>query len=411
MKTSAYMIAHCDDDFLEQAIDSVINHVEELVFVDGAYKWVAPFFRASGLDPERSWQRTHDILAKYGSKVRYFSGLWDDELHKRAFGYDQCLHDVIIRIDADDVLEFDDALYEDFLKSRKGVAHMEYPYMLTPNQQRLKTNLATTPGQCAIFKAGHFRTPLQHCSYLWLVLTEEERARCQPLVQDYIYEPSVIRTAHLTALRTPRTSVNRSRFYNLQYVRITGHNHWSNHQAPAASPDARILQILDFMSADDYTSFLEGHEIVSGFASMQDFKIAPYHFAEKVSDVVSQACANYDHALAELLDFAARPRVVVSEMPTMINVTQLLRRKFSRFDITFADDMVSANGHLQLLFDSDDDQAAHNPQAVHCQVNGKTAHYSFDLIDDLRVLQAVFTLLPIAAQERKTRIVDLIPVA
>ena len=84
------MIAHCDNDFLEQSIASVIDRVDELVFVDGAYTWVAPFLAQSGIDPERSWQKTHDILAAFGSKVRYYSGLWDGELHKRSFGYDKC---------------------------------------------------------------------------------------------------------------------------------------------------------------------------------------------------------------------------------------------------------------------------------------------------------------------------------
>jgi hypothetical protein len=81
------MISHCDDDFLEQAIASVIERVDELVFVDGAYRWVAPLLARSAMDPERSGQKTHDILASFGSKIRYFQGLWDDELHKRSFGY------------------------------------------------------------------------------------------------------------------------------------------------------------------------------------------------------------------------------------------------------------------------------------------------------------------------------------
>jgi hypothetical protein len=40
----------------------------ELVFVDGAYTWVAPLLARSGMDPERSWQKTHDILAPFGTE-------------------------------------------------------------------------------------------------------------------------------------------------------------------------------------------------------------------------------------------------------------------------------------------------------------------------------------------------------
>lgn len=412
MKISAYMIAHCDDDFLESAIASVIDHVDELVFVDGAYKWIAPFFQASGLDPERSWPRTHDILARFAPKIRYFSGLWDDELHKRSFAYEQCAHDVIIRIDADEILQFDDAAFDGFLESRKGVAQMEIPFMLAPDKERLKMDLTATPRLCAVFKASHFRSPVQHCSYLWLILTAAERQRCGPVVQDYIHEPAVIRTAHLTGLRTPRTSVNRARFYTLQHVRITGHLGWHYNQKPAPSPDAKIMQIMDFMSADDYGSYLEGHDIVSGFAAMHGFSVTPYGFGDPVRQVVQEAYDDYNQSLADLLDFAARPRTVVSGMQTMINVTSMVRRGVRRFELTFADDMVSADSHLYFLMDSAGDQAGDNTQPVHAQVTGRTVHYIHDPVDDTRILQAVLIVRPVThAASHKTKIVDLKPLA
>lgn len=409
MKTSAYMIAHCDDDFLEQAIASVIDRVDELVFVDGAYRWVAPFFEAAGIDPARSWQRTHDILSKFAPKIRYFSGLWDDELHKRSFAWSQCEGDVIIRIDADEILHFDDEAFVAFLMSDKGVGQMEIPFMLTPHSERLKIGLDETPCLCAVFKASHFRSPVQHCAYLWLILTEAERKRCGAMNPDYVYQPALIKTAHLTGMRTPRTAVNRARFYTLHYVRQTGQLQWAYAQTPVSSPEEKIGQIFNLMSADEYTSYLEGHEIVSGFALMQGFRVAPYHFdGTPVQAQLDAAYDVYNAGLADLLDFAARPRTVVSGTHTIINVTSLIRKGVTAFEVEFADPVQQAPAHLQFLLDRSEEQSGSNLAPVFAKVDGKVACYSFNRVEDARVLQAVLFLTAKTEPPRnKTQIVRL----
>jgi hypothetical protein len=407
MKTSAYMIAHCDDDYLQQAIDSVIDRVDELIFVDGAYAWVAPFFEKSGIDPTRSWQSTHDILAKYGKKIKYFSGIWDDELHKRSFGYAQCRGDIIIRIDADEIFVFDDREYAAFLASDKGVAEMEFPYQVTPGSQRLKAELDHTPKQCAVFKARHYKTPLAHCAHLWLVLTEAERARCGEADWSRLYAQPVIRTAHLTGFRTPRTSVNRARFYTLQYIRTTGKLQWPYNQTPVENPDDKIAQIFDLLTPEEYASYLEGHDIVSGYANMDGFIISPYAFAGKAGDQVQAAFDAHNASLEALLDFEAHPRLVVSNIITLINVTALIRRGVTRFEIEYEDEMDQATGHLSFLLDTAENQTGINLEAVHSKTVGKVASYSFQPVDDSAVIQACLVLRPKAKGVNKTRIVRL----
>lgn len=408
MTTSAYMIAHSDDDFLDQAIASVIDRVDELVFVDGAYKWVAPFFEKMGIDPERSWQKTHDILSKYGSKIKYHSGIWDDELHKRSFGYDQCEGDVIIRIDADEIFQFDDAQYDAFLASDKGVAEMEFPFLLTPESQRLQAELNHTPKQCAVFKAGHFRSPLDHCAYLWLVLTPEERARCREPNWEYLYGEPIIKTAHLTAFRTPRTSVNRARFYTLQYIRTAGHLPWAFDQTPVTRPEDKIPQIFNLMTADEYSSFLEGHDIVSGFANMQDFRVTPYSFDGPVQAQVEAAFSLRNNSVAALLDFTDHPRVVVSKAVSMVDVTSLVAKGVTKLEITTEDALESCSGHLYFLLTTADDQIGKNLAPAIFQTEGRTSVASFAAVDMSRVLQAVLMVCPVTpAPLKKTRITGL----
>lgn len=407
MKTSAYMIAHCDDDFLQAAIESVIDRVDELVFVDGAYAWVAPFFEKAGLDPARSWQKTHDILALFGDKVRYFSGIWDDELHKRSFGYSQCDGDIIVRIDADEIFEWDDAAYATFLASDKAVVEMEFPYLLSAGSQRLASDLTDTPKQCCVFKAIHFDDPLEHCAYLWLVLTDEERERCGVADWSRLHVQPVIRTAHLTAFRTPRTAVNRARFYTLQYVRTTGQLGWGYYSSPVERNEDKILQIFDFLTPQEYGSWLEGHEIVSGFAHMNAFRVAPSVFGDKVTVQIAASATDHARSLADLLDFAAHPRLVVSDSITLINVTSLLRQGVSQFDLTFTDEVETASGHLYLLLDTPDEQSGHNLEPVLCHTDDRKVRCHFEPFDMSEVLQAVFVLRPVIKAGYKSTLIGL----
>lgn len=410
MTVSAYMIAHCDDDFLQAAIASVIDRVDELIFVDGAYAWVAPFFERAGLDPARSWQTTHDILAGFGDKIRYFSGIWDDELHKRSFGYAQCGGDIILRIDADEIFEFDDAAWAAFLKSSKSVAEMEFPYLLRADSQRLDRALTTSPKQCCAFKAAAFRSPLEHCAYLWLVLTEEERARCGKADWSRLFPKPVVNTAHLTALRTPRTAVNRARFYTLQHVRATGQPGWPRHQAPGATPDETIAGIFDFLTPDEYGSWLEGQEIVSGFVHMNGFKVAPHRFSSAVAAQVETALRTQEQAMEALLDFGSHSRLVISEAVSLIDVTSLLRRGMTRFELEFSEPMEQVTGHLYFLLDSDEDQSGINLEPVHCRTEGRCASGVFAPIDMDGVLKACFVMQPIIAPPvTKARLVRLTP--
>lgn len=405
MTTSAYMIAHCDDDFLQAAIDSVIDHVDEFIFVDGAYAWIASSFETVGLDPSRSWQTTHDILARYGDKIRYFSGVWDDELHKRSFGYSQCRGDIIIRIDADEIFEWDDAAYEDFLHSDKSIAEMAFPYLLGARAQRLDAATTQTPKQACVFKAARLSTALEHCAYLWLVLTDDERSRCGAPDWRGLYAEPVINTAHLTAMRTPRTAVNRARFYTFQHVRTTGSLSWPYQQRPVARPEDRIAQIFDFLTPEELSSWLEGQEIVSGFAHMKGYRVAPVTFGDAVTQQIEQASACHDQALYALLDFAAHPRTVISDVITQIDVTALLRRGVSQFELEFADDMEHVTGHLHLLLDTTEDQSGRNLEPVHSHTDGRIVTSFFQPLDMSKVMQAVFVLNPVIKGAQKTRLI------
>lgn len=409
MSVSAYMIAHCDDDYLAEAIASIIDHVDELVFVDGAYAWVAPFLPDVGIDPERSWQSTYDILARYGGKVKVFTGVWQDELEKRAFGFAQCSGDFIIRIDADEVFTLDAGAFFRFRWSGRAMADMEFPYLLTGDRQRLQDGLAETPRQVCAFRRRAFATPYEHCAYLWLVLTDAERSRCPPADgRKRVYRERVAKTAHLTALRTPRTSVNRARYYTLQHIRSTGEMPFGLTAPEGASGDERIALMLEAVGAETYSGYLEGHAIVSGFTHMDGFHIAPYALPPAAADVAARAVETRHRAMADMLDFATRPRLVINGIHTIIDVTPALKTGMTGVTLTFSDDIVHAAGHFELL--SGDRTAGADRLMVGfiTTVDGNRVRHVFAPVEVADVLQATMVLLTQAAPDAKvTRLVDI----
>src|SRR5262245_60159410 len=107
-KFSAYLSVYNDWDILASALRSVASHVDELVVVDGAYGWMLPYLTMRGVDPLRSAPRLYAAIEASGIPFRVISRIWKNEIEKRQTGYDACTHDYIYRVDADEILFFDD---------------------------------------------------------------------------------------------------------------------------------------------------------------------------------------------------------------------------------------------------------------------------------------------------------------
>jgi len=319
---SAYMIGFRDTDFLQAAIDSVIDAVDELVFVDGAYSWMAPHLASIGLPADRSGEATEAILARYGERVRYFTGVWDDELHKRSFGFAQCQGDVVLRFDADEHMAIDPAAYERFLRSPASVAPAEFPLMATDDLQWIRGDLAATPQQMMFFKADSFTDPLDHCAYLWLVLSERERARLRPQDPTRIFGQPVARDMHLSTLRSSDGGVARARFYVLRYILDTGRIPWDFLLAdsPADAPDV-VDRALSAFGPGDFERFLLGTEIVSGIGGDESHRLMTTQLDRAQRAVATEALEVCQRSRAALLDLEAHPRMVVESVPSHFDLT------------------------------------------------------------------------------------------
>ncbi|MEI9905159.1 MAG: hypothetical protein WDN06_15250 [Asticcacaulis sp.] len=84
---------------------------------------------APALDPERSWQRTHDILAGFGGQDQIFQRHLGRRTAQAFFGYAQCRRRHHYPHRRRRIFEVDDAAFDAFLKSSKSVAETEFPYV------------------------------------------------------------------------------------------------------------------------------------------------------------------------------------------------------------------------------------------------------------------------------------------
>ncbi len=255
-KTSAYLSIYNDWDVLAPALKSMVGRVDELVVVDGAYEWMAPFLMQTGRDPAKSDARVYDAIASCCIPARIIAKTWKNEIKKRLAGYAACEGRYIYRIDADEIMFFDDAALERFFTEGAAVAEMDVPTLVTPGWM-----IAGTPiGRAGLlFDRKQIETDI-HANYLWLILTSETRPQAGQRPFPVFREPIAF-SAHLTEWRTWETSVNRAAFYHLNYMRGYGISYGPE---PKPGPSDDLKPLFDIVPAPIYMDTLYNDQIVTG---------------------------------------------------------------------------------------------------------------------------------------------------
>lgn len=237
-KFSAYLTIYNDWDFLEQALRSIAPYVDELVVVDGAYEWMAPYLTAMGHDLRRSDQRVYDILQSCGIPHRVISDVWPSEIEKRLAGYRACAGRYVCRIDSDEILFFDDKELARFFRRGGAVGQVEMPTYIAPGWVKSRAPDPSPRSRRAklraLFRKSH--TPLKrysflfdrqrinpeiHLNYLSIILDVDKRPRAGETPFD-IYPIPIGFGAHLTIWRSIPTSVYRAESYVLHYLLRNG---------------------------------------------------------------------------------------------------------------------------------------------------------------------------------------------
>lgn len=309
MKASAYLSVFDDYELLGPVMARIAPRMDEIIVVDGAYRWMAPVIAAMGRDPTRSIAALRDVMAPYAAKTRWINQLWDNEPEKRAAGYAACSHRWIWRLDADEVHFIDDAALDRFFAGGKAVAEMALPLYVAPGLVR------GVPGQAfernaLLFDASQIDAGA-HLAHLWLVVPETERLRIPPADPGVIAAEAISFTAHLTGWRPPATSVARARFYVMNWLREHG-------SANAASPhrhdaSAGFAPMMEDLSPAGFADTLLGHAIVAGLPDLGAASLVPSPLDALQEAPFAPLYAAYLDGLAALnRTMADRPRTILA---------------------------------------------------------------------------------------------------
>jgi glycosyltransferase involved in cell wall biosynthesis len=225
-KFSAYLSIYNDADILSRSLDSIREYVNELIVVDGAYTWNASYLQAIGFKPEASEQHIYEILERSKIPYKVIKGVWSSEVEKRIVGYQATSSRYVMRIDADEVISFNDDALNNYFASQCAVAEMYMPNYIAPGLviggNSLLDKYRVFPRQACLFDKEKI-SAINHLQYLWLVLTADEIPHSENRKKVFpVFEKPVAFCAHLTNWRFVESSILRSSFYNMNWMRKYG---------------------------------------------------------------------------------------------------------------------------------------------------------------------------------------------
>lgn len=323
-KFSAYLSIYNDWDILPESLQSVASYVDELVVVDGAYEWMVPYLTMLGIDPIRSDRRVYDILNASGIPFRVISKTWKNEVEKRRSGYEACTHDYIYRVDADEVLFFNEKVLEKALFDGLAVGEMQMPNLVAPGWISRARNLPDIECQCFLFDRRRV-SPEIHLNYLWLILTADQLPQVgqKPFP---VYPMPLAFNAHLTGWRTPRTGVNRASFYTLNWMRKNGVP-WL--ESLRDRPLTNVQSLFDALPPTAFFSSLSRGRIAFGMiesAANRVFTPNPLDAAQE-----STYLKIYENFMTSLVEMnqqtVSREQPFLTCLPTLLDLTTEASRK------------------------------------------------------------------------------------
>ena len=301
---TGYLQIYNDWSRLEVSLRSLAEHLDEIVVVDGAYDWMKEYAEGIGWNPERSQQEVYDILDKVGIPYRTIQRTWRNQLEKRIAGYNACNTKYALRIDADEVLTFDDGHLAQFLESDYAVASMYMHQHVTPDYVIVhdsdQRRIAVQP---VLFDKEQVSAEI-HLNYVFLVLPADSLP--EPDKRPFAPFPTPIAScSHLTQLRHPRSAVFRGSYYYINWMRANGVS-WVSSLRGRPLTDASDL--FREVSPQQFRDIMLGSHFVAGwsdpnrpdYALRHSSTLVPAQLSSEKQDALRASFEDYLASLAEL---------------------------------------------------------------------------------------------------------------
>ncbi len=174
----------------------------------------------------------------------------------------------IYRIDADEMMFFNDNALDAALSRGFAVGEMQMPTYVAPGWISCTKDGPDIERQCFLFDRKKVSSEI-HLNYLWLILTADKLplAGTKPF---HVYPDPLAFNAHLTGWRTPTTSVSRAAFYVLNWMRQYGVP-WL--PSLRNQPLTNMQDLFDIVPASAFFSSLRMGPIAVGMTETFDRRI------------------------------------------------------------------------------------------------------------------------------------------
>lgn len=316
MKISALICVDQDVEYLALVVEQVHAFVDEIIIVDGPYRWIIEAYRNLPFDYSA---RTPNVLFRgkpliADAKVKYIHREWVNEQEKRAFGYESCTSDLVLVIDSDELIEFDLQNLEYFIYSADTIARIDM-YSLARSHTRaeypvhmLQEIIANpdSPHTCMRLFRRNAVSATEHLPYLQ-IFNLPPAPPFPPINPDIVHNAPIGTVYHLSIMRTGESNFSKYRFYmavnRILYNStdpILAHGGWSDY-----------TEMIKHLSVDDYTALLtrSGADPMrcSDIRVFSRFDKLPAHFKEKV--------AYADDVFSELGTHLEKPLPILAKQP------------------------------------------------------------------------------------------------
>ncbi len=281
-----------DFDFIERVVER-LAWVDEIVVNDGPFQFTRELLEPLvGRDLAQPSPRAAGMFGLLGRRlgvpIHYHHGVFAGEREKRIHGYGLASGDVVLSVDADELLLLEREAVEHFWASAAVVASFDcvnFTYLSLVCGKAGSPLVARKP---FAFKREAVSAE-HHLDYLWLVGVEQEAVAAQ----DFLPE-ALCGGAHLTTVRSSYGASIKFGFYNCLYFHLHGD----------AGLQGSFLAARQFFAQGSFDAEAQaevyGRAMADaiGFPNEQRFRRAEApEVPEAIRHVAEEACAPFNHSL------------------------------------------------------------------------------------------------------------------
>ena len=164
-KISVYIILFHDLQFLDDIINLLNDYVDEIIIIDGPYKYACDTLKQFDLfyDTTNLPNQLQFIIHKY-NKIKYEYKIFDTEEEKRIYAYNKCSNNIVLLVDCDEFFDIDITNLNLFINNNnKFVGHSNIFNMCRPY-----INYNEITKKYIIFKKNVISAS-NHLDYTWLI--------------------------------------------------------------------------------------------------------------------------------------------------------------------------------------------------------------------------------------------------